>query len=80
MSKGQSNKDILLNSPTNDESSTPFIFNYPHSSIDVKVEGSSSGSKKKKQKLNSDFAYCEVTNKPVKALAMSLDVNDFIQV
>jgi hypothetical protein len=80
MSKGQSNKDIPLDSPTNNESSTPFIFDYPHSSIHVKVEGSSSGSKNKKRKLTSDFAHPELSNKPVEALAMSLDADDFMEV
>ena len=80
MSEGRSSNDIPLNSLTNDQSSTSFIFDYPHSSKDVKVECSLSGSKKKKRKLDSDFAYCEVTNKPIEALAMSLDVDDFIQV
>ena len=79
MNKGPSNNNIPLNSHNN-VSCTPFIFHYPHSSIHVKVEGSSSGSKNKKWKLNSDFALSEVTNKPVESLAMSLDDNDYIPV
>ena len=76
---GLSTKDISLNSPKN-VSHTPFIFHYLHSSILVKVEGSSSGSKNKKQKCTSDFTASEVTNKPVESLAMSLNDDDYIDV
>jgi hypothetical protein len=79
MNTGLSNKDITLDSPNN-VSCTPFIFHYPHSSIHVKVEGSSSGSTNKKRKLTRDFALSEVTNKPVESLAMSLDDDDYIDV
>ena len=80
MKKGQSNNNIVLNSLTPNKSSVPFTFDYPHSSIHVKVEGSSSRSKNKKRKLTSDFDHPEVSNEPVEALAMSLDDDGFIAV
>ena len=79
MNTGLSTKDISLDSPKN-VSHTPFIFDYPHSSILVKVKGSSSGSKNKKQKLTSDFTASEETTKPVESLTMSLDDDDYIDV